>query len=71
VRRDGREGSVVPASPTNSSSDAVLSCHSDRVDFQPGITVQRTPTSEARVRTKGLTASTGWVVPRASLEWKP
>ena len=80
-RRLGRLASVVPASPTNTSSEASVRRHSASERLQAGQRSRvRTPISAPLERTSGVTASAGRaassgrrviVVPRASLLWKP
>ena len=78
-RREARDGSVVPASPVNTSSESRSSRHSASEDWTPGRTSVRTPTSAPRVPTNGGAFDTGRpdfgsmvvVTPRASFEWKP
>ena len=73
------DGSVAPASPTNSSSLSSPSAQSETVDRSPRAGETRSPTSAPRERTSGSTrdaaspvaGSTVIVVPRASLLWKP
>ena len=79
VRCEGRLASVVPASPTNRSSESCRRRHSASVVVNPGRRRLRRPASYPVVRTSGSTRCTGSlvfgstviVVPRASLLWKP
>jgi hypothetical protein len=74
-RRLAALGSVVPASPTYTSSESESRRHNASELWSPGITSVRTPSSTPLALTSGATRSTGSpvfgsvvvVVPRASL----
>ena len=79
-RRLARLASVVPASPTNTSSESRSSSHSASELCRPGIASVRTPSSQPLARDQArhrlsaaspVFGSTVVVVPRASLLWKP
>ena len=59
----GRPASVVPASPTNTSSDARFSVHTDSVDCRCGIATVRTPNFRA-VRTDERRDAIDWLACR-------
>ena len=65
TRRLGRLASVVPASPTKTSSESISNCQSDTVLCTCGILTVRTPISAPRARTRGVLSSA--ITPRASL----
>src|SRR5260221_5509450 len=78
-RRLGRLGSVVPASPTNKSSEALVSLHRASDDWRFGIASVRMPISSPLVFTSAGTFSTAApvlgstvvVVPCTSFERNP
>ncbi len=59
MRRLGRLASVVPASPTNSSSESKSSTNTASAESRPLIACVRTPTSAPRERTSSGTEATG------------
>ena len=59
TRRLGRPASVVPASPTNSSSESSPRYHSESVDCSPRTRTVRRPNSAPFARTSGVTGSAG------------
>ena len=80
TRRLGRLGSVVPASPTNSSSESKSSTNSASELVRSGIALVRMPISAPLERTSSGTRSSGvtlslgstvMVAPLMSLECRP